>query len=884
MNDCLSLPIRQSNAGSRPLGDWEGLWQALGEGEAEGLPQGRGEGWQAIAVPAQQAATEGAAALWYRCRFARPDHAGRVLLRFGGAFLATNVWLNGRLMGSHYGYFGPFGFDVTPFLKDENLLVLCCEAPIETDLARKRHVMGLFNDGDDRLYPSSAFFSLPESYRWEVPVGLWRPVELEYLGPVSVDWLRLRPRIEAGDTGRLEIETRLRNLDGRSMSGELLLEVTSPANADAPPVRLRRAIQIAGGTEQAVSISLTVPEALRWWPWRLGAPNLHQLTMRVLVNGEESARLVESFGFSEAVVRAAPDGWSITVNGRPMFLRGAVYAPGLRLDQLTEELLRADLELARAAHLDALRVHAHVLPEAFYRLADEVGMLVFADFPLTLAYAYHASADENRFFETAVREQIPEFVGLLHNRASVILWTVHDDPPWIAANAERADVHAVRQNYTIDQEARALIKSIDPLRGALAASGELDSHLWQGWREGSWSDFADLAPALASAFGAQALPSANSPVWDVLGRRWPITGDDPHWLYHGFQPAPWAERGAGLPTEHDTLQDYIEAGQDYQSHLLSYAVDQLRKRKLEHCWGAFVFQLVDPFPGAGFGLVDSARVPRTALAAVRDAMAPVRVIIDPIAFVPFQPWGVGYRPGQQASVRLVVVNDDPRVSGRAEIRWTVWRENAPQQGVLGRVRDAVRRKTFGGRVAVELPTASEPALQAAVLTLPLEASGDYRLEAELRFPDGGLTRSHLDFRVSDQLSRSRRVPLLPRYLTERLVVADSLHRAPDGLGFTLRNRTRPAVLTSLVPIRLDSRPIPPPRVLVETENARLPLPRRLELPMEREVRFLVELEDVAEVGDHTLEIEISLPGLASGRVLLGGTVRAEDFRPPPTPT
>jgi hypothetical protein len=206
VNDCLSLPFRQGSGGVRALGHWEGLWHSLGEGEAEGLHAGRGEGWEPIAVPEQQSACAGRSALWYRTRFPRPDHNGRVLLRLGGAFLATNVWLNGRLLGSHYGYFAPFGFDVTSQLREQNLLVICCESPIETDLSRKRHVMGVFNDGDSRPYPSSAWFSLPEEFRWEVPVGLWRPVELEYLGPVALDWVRLLPRLEAGDAGRLEVE------------------------------------------------------------------------------------------------------------------------------------------------------------------------------------------------------------------------------------------------------------------------------------------------------------------------------------------------------------------------------------------------------------------------------------------------------------------------------------------------------------------------------------------------------------------------------------------------------------------------------------------------------------------------------------------------------
>jgi beta-mannosidase len=869
VNDCLSLPFRQGSGGARVLGHWEGLWMPLGEGEAEGLAAGRGEGWEPIAVPEQQAARAGRSALWYRTRFPRPDHNGRVLLRLGGAFLATNVWLNGRLLGSHYGYFAPFGFDVTSHLRDQNLLVICCESPIETDLSRKRHVMGIFNDGDSRPYPSSAWFSLPEEFRWEVPVGLWRPVELEYLGPVALDWIRLLPRLEAGDTGRLDVEARMRNLDAREMAGEIRVEVLRP---ELPPLRLRREFRLAGSAEKTATMTFSVTGARRWSPWRHGDPVLYRCVTTVTVAGRESASVEDTFGFRDALVHAGHDGWSVAVNGQPTFLRGANYTPGMRLDQLTDEIFEADLQLAREANLDLLRVHGHVLPEEFYRRADEAGVLVISDFPLTLAYAYHASGEEARFFETAVREQLPEMVTLLRNRPSVLMWVAHDDPPWISANSALADVHAVRQNYTIDQEAKALIEALDPGRMALAGSGELDQHLWTGWREGSWTGFAKALPGFVSEFGAQAPPSVGSPAWEALGARWPLPADDPRWLYAGFELPAWSERGAGAPSEHRSLEEYVELAQEYQAYLLGYAIDQLRKRKFEPCWGALVYQLVDPFPAIGFGLLDSSRVRRVAYDVVREAFALTRVIIDPVNFTPMQPWGVAWRPGEDATVRLVVVNDDPMLKGPAQVRWSVWRERPLEAGRLGWLRDSMRRKSYSGWTELSLPTAAEPALQLTSLTLPLDAEGDYRLEAELRLPAGPTLRSALIFRVAEDLVTERPRPVLPAYLAERLAMSDSLRPDSEGLLFTLRNLTRPAVLTSVGELRLDGRPLDGARVLVHTDSGRVPLPRRLELPVGRETTLLVELANPLEAGEHVLELDVTVPGVASGRVRVKGSV------------
>jgi beta-mannosidase len=867
VNDSLFLPHRQSRAGIRALAGWESCWMPLGEGEAEGLHGGRSGRWSHVEVPAQQAAIEERSAIWYRTHFPRPDHAGRVLLRFGGAFLAANVWLNGRLLGSHYGYFAPFGFDLTPYLKPENTLVVCCESPVETDLAAKRHLLGWFGDGDARPYPAGAFFSLPEPYRWEVPVGLWRPVELEYVDSVIVDWLRLRPRLDA-DVGRLEVTAHLRNLDGREMVGELAVTVAGEGGA---PIRIRREFRIGGGLEQTLAMAVSVPGARRWSPWRFGAPESYTVEAAVTVGGRESAVVRDRFGFRDVDLRAAHDGWQVRVNGRPMFLRGACYMPGFRLDQLGPERFRDDLRLAREANLDALRVHAHVLPEEFYREADAAGMLVLADLPLTLAYAYHASAEDARFFEAAVRAQVAEMAAMLGNRPSVAAWVAHDDPPWTSSGADLADVHAVRQNHTVDHEAKALFEELDPTRVALAGSGDTDSHLFLGWRSGGWEQLGEAEPRLVSEYGAQALPPAGSPVWEELGRRWPVADADPAWLHAGFQPGAWAGAGVGLPSDFSSLEEYAEAAEDYQAFVVGYATDQFRRRKFEQCWGAFVYHLVDAFPGIGFGMLDAARQPRRAYSALREAMAPLRLIADPAGFTPLRPAGFGYQPGQPVLVRLVVVNDDPGVSGAARVRWWVGRRRAPERSGLTVLRDAVRRKSYSGEVAVALPTAFEPALQATALSLPLDAEGDYRLEAELAAGGRVLAEAVLDFTVAVELEPARPRPLVPDYLAERLVAAGSLRVEDSVARFTLVNRTRPAVLAGLSGLRLDGVALAGARVTVETPSGRVPLARQVDLPLGRPLPVHVELDREAGEGSHELEFDIVVPGIASGLLRVTGS-------------
>lgn len=863
MSDSLFMPLAQ-RVHARELTGWEAVWMPLGEGEAERLTIGRGSGWKPVEVPRQLAATQGRQSIWYRTEFPRPDHAGRVVLRIGGAFLATNVWLNGRLLGAHYGYFAPFGFDLTPYLKPENLLVICCESPVEPQPEKKRHIMGLFNDGDLKPYPASAYASLPEPYSIEVPLGLWRPVQLEYLGPISVDWMRLVPTFEAGD-GRLEVEARLRNLDGRQMDGDVELAVHAQGR---DPLRLRREVRLGGGTEQSVTMRLALPGARRWEPWRFGEQPLYRAELVAHCEGGESSRVDELFAFRQLSWDIGTRRWNFAVNGRPMFLRGACYAPAHRLDELTDERFIEDIATARQANVDALRVVANVLPSNFYRRADEAGMLVLQDLPLTGTYVYHGRHDEVRFFESAALAQQAEMVTALRNHPSIVLWIAHDSPPWLATNFDLGDVHAVRQNHSIDQELKAAFDHLDPTRPSIAASGDIDLHLSQGWADGSWGDIAHVEPLMVTSFGAQSLPSLDSPAWRGIEKRWPIADDEPAWRHAGFQPVNWAERGAGLPSAHADLESYIEASQDYQAELVRYTAEHMRTRKFEPCWGAFVHHLADPFAGIGSGLLDAARRPKFALQALTEAFKATRVIIEPLAFEAGRPLRFLQSPHGPFQARLVIVNDDPALAGRAAVRWSVARERAAGARGLDRVRDVVQKKSYSGAVDVELPTALEPALSATTLSLPLAAEGDYLLEATLAIGGQVVDRAELPFTVTSTPPPVPPRPEIPRYLAERLADLGSLRAESHGLSFALDNQTRPAVLTGVTALRLDGVLLTGHQLQIETNGGLAPLPRRLDMPIGRRLLLHVVTGRALGGGGHSLEADITVPGVASGRLVI----------------
>ncbi|TMB68088.1 MAG: hypothetical protein E6J51_06150 [Chloroflexi bacterium] len=760
LNDCLSLFPRQALNRQELTSGWRMAIATLGEGEDRGFPRLEfdDDAWAPAQVPRLHGATSGNEAIWYRLRFPRPRHRQRTLLRFEGAFLVANVWLNGRLLGSHYGYFAPFSFDISSFLLEANVLAVCIEAPVETDLAAKRHVMGLFNDSDAKPYPSRELGRLGEQYVWHVPMGLWQPVLLEQVGHVVAEWMHCEPRLEQGDLARLTLRTRLRNLDGRIMTGELLIRVAPDNFQGGAPLEMRRAFRLNGHDVQELSVELALPDPQLWYPWAHGEPALYRADVEITADERKSSSLSETFGIREVRLQTRAEGWTYVINGRPIFMRGANYCSEFFLDAAGDELLKSDVQLARQANMDMLRLNAHLEPPALYDAADRAGIVLWQDMPMTGSYLHRSDARSLAFFREAVTAQAEEMAQLLFNRPSVINYAVHADPPWSRSQAWLGERHTEQLNLDVDEEAAALLRSLDPSRPALAGAGDQDLHCGHGWSHGHWRELADLSPAFVSEVGAQALPNANSPVWRHLNRGWPVADDDENWRYAGYQPAEWRRSGIGPPSAHPSRDAYVRASQEYQAHLLRFAIDRFRRQKFAHCGGVLLFQLVDSFPAITAAIIDQARRPKRGYRVVADAFAPLYLTVDlPENQAAIDGLLLRLPRGRLQHLRIVCINDDPNRHGRARLRWRIERERAHETSLWREVRGWFAKRRFRGQDWVTIPDQLDPAAVIAEPVLRLHADGVYRLSAELDVSGQVIAQMEQKFLVGDPPRPSERI-------------------------------------------------------------------------------------------------------------------------------
>ena len=557
--------------------------------------------------------------LIYRKRFDLPaaPEGKRHFVTLDGVFYQADVWLDGAYLGDPEGYFFPHSFDITGLsrLATEHVLAVEVACPSQLNRKTKRTITGVFQNWD-AMDPT-----------WN-PGGLWRPVRIDTTGPVRIDRWRVLCRDVNDSRAHLRLHARLDSDVARTVrvrtrvDGELLDQHEQ---------------SLAGGLNE-VDWNLDVNEPRLWWPWTLGEQALCDVEVEISVDDTISDSRSVRTGLREVVLQD----WVFTINGEPLFVKGANLAPTrMALGDATPAEFRRDVELAREAGLDLLRVHAHVSRPELYDAADELGMLLWQDFPLQWGYARSVRKE-------AVR-QARETVDQLGHHPSIAVWCAHNEP--VASNLDRAapigkatvQFIAGQQlpswNKTVlDRWVKRAFEQADETRTTIAHSGVAphlplldgtDSHLYFGWYHGDERDLPGFAASMprmvrfVSEFGAQAVPSSAD---FMEPARWP----DLDWAHleenHGLQLHAFEKFVP--PAAYGTFEAWRDATQRYQATVLRHHIETLRRLKYRPTGGFCFFMFNDACPMVSWSVLDHERHPKLAYQAVVDACRPVIVVAD----------------------------------------------------------------------------------------------------------------------------------------------------------------------------------------------------------------------------------------------------------------
>ncbi len=587
--------------------------------------------WQKVKLP-HYGPPAGRALVYYRTEFKVTGNRRSQVshwLRFAGADYFARIYVNGRCVGQHEGFFATFECEITAALRrGRNTLLI------------ELHNDGTWQESEgvaegDKIYGATG-------PGWDEPGSGWHhcPAGMGLLGPVTLEsrtalfirdvWVRPLP-----DLASAEIRLELHNSTTTPHSSRVELAIHGQ-NFRANPVRWRALLGLApaaAGTNY-YACTVALPKGRRWSP---ASPWLYQVQVRLR---DERNRVSDSakrqFGLRTFKIdeSTSPKG-RIFLNNEPIRLRGA-NTMGFEQQAVMagkRARLRDDLLLARLTHFNFLRLTQRPVQPEVYELADQIGIMLQTDLPL---FGYLRRPQ----FCEAVR-QAAEMARHVRAHPSAIVLTLINEPfpgHWRQVghrHLNRAELESFFRTATAAIRLEHPDAQVKPVDGDYdpPADGLPDCHIYTLWYQGHGLPFGQLHKGHFPAV---------KPGWCFGCGEYGAEGMDPVALMRRRYPRDWlprdstaestwtpdqishAQSGRHQPLFFDrphTLEAWVAASQQWQGEAVRRQTEAYRR--MDRLVSCAVHLFIDAWPAGWMkSIMDCERRPKAAWFACRDALAP----------------------------------------------------------------------------------------------------------------------------------------------------------------------------------------------------------------------------------------------------------------------
>ena len=560
---------------------------------------------------------------WYRTVFQVPKlYEGKhVWLNLEGINFSSQVWVNGRQVGTTKGAFRRGIFDISTAVmpgKKAVLAILVAPQPHPGDPHEHTIRDGVGKNGGITAIDGPTFLS---TIGWDwIPAirdrdtGIWQRVFISASGPVVIkDPLVTTdlplPRV---DTADVSIQTKLDNITDAPQKGVL--------KGSFGDVSFQQAVEVAPHSSQMISFEprttavLHVSHPKLWWPNGYGPQNLYTLHLSFEVDGKDSDSRDVSFGIRKFTY-AVPDSPNLTisVNGVRVFIRGGNWGLDEAMKRNPRERLEAQIRMHQLANLNMIRNWVgQSTSEDFYELCDKYGLLVWDEF-FQPNPSDGPDPDDFDTYMANVRDKILRF----RNHPSIVLWCARNEgyPP-----------------KKIDDALRILMAELEPTRLYQANSADgrgVNSHGPYHWR--TPREFYVYDEAFKTEIGSVSVPTLESIHGMMPEKDWETINDD--WAEHDF--AKGASGGDSYPQmiadrygKVKNLADFVRKSQlaNYEAFRAMY---EGRNAKLFHPTTGILTWMSNPAqPSFVWQLYHHDLEPNSALFAVKKAAEPIHIQLN----------------------------------------------------------------------------------------------------------------------------------------------------------------------------------------------------------------------------------------------------------------
>ncbi|HZF16412.1 MAG TPA: glycoside hydrolase family 2 TIM barrel-domain containing protein [Steroidobacteraceae bacterium] len=353
-------------------------------------------------------------ASWYRLRFPTPASlpGHRAFLQFDGVGAVAEVWVNGRAVGRHEGAFSRFRFDVTAALHPEadNLLVVKADNSKPQPGSPTEHVIPLAGD----------FFIFG---------GLYRNVSLILTAPVHVDMADFggpgvygRALAVTTDEATVAVSTRVANDAAGARKVTVATRIEDAQGHVVAAEDKRSALEAR--TTTVFESQLRVEHPRRWQG--VADPYLYRIVVTLRSStGEVLDEVRQPLGLR--TIAFDPD-QGFFLNGEHHRLVGG----SMHQDRPVKgwAVSRADrvqdFDLLQEMGGNAVRLAHYQHDQVPYELADERGIVAWAEIPLVSDSSFDGSLPSAALVANA-QQQLNELIRQNFNHPSIVVWSIGNE-------------------------------------------------------------------------------------------------------------------------------------------------------------------------------------------------------------------------------------------------------------------------------------------------------------------------------------------------------------------------------------------------------------------------------------------------------------------------
>jgi Glycosyl hydrolases family 2, sugar binding domain/Glycosyl hydrolases family 2/Glycosyl hydrolases family 2, TIM barrel domain len=342
-----------------------------------------------------------AATAWYRKTIEIPEDWAkkRVVLNLERCHWETTIYVNNQYCGSQNSLVAPHQYDITPYITaHKNVIVVRVE-----------------NRPKINFGANSSSITDHTQTNWNGIIG---DISLQKFEKIFIENLQIISHLSTAST---EIVLNLKQPKRESFKGKIVYQVQNLQGGKALPVQEENINLSAQTTTFNLKYAIPNPEL-----WSEFTPNLYQLNTKIL---DEKGNIVDEKNTNFGMREVATEGTRITLNGKPIFLRGDVDCAGFPLTgypSMEAEFWMKVFKTIKNYGLNHLRFHSWCPPEVAFQEADRLGVYLYVECPV---WANHeAGVGTGGMIDDFIYAESERIIRQYGNHPSFIMMSTGNEP------------------------------------------------------------------------------------------------------------------------------------------------------------------------------------------------------------------------------------------------------------------------------------------------------------------------------------------------------------------------------------------------------------------------------------------------------------------------